>query len=58
MNFYLQIIRGNNDGSSVVRHDLKPAIIAQHIRVHPGYFQGNHACMRLELYGCSAEEGL
>ena len=44
--------------SSVVRHDLNSAIIARYIRVHPGYEQGNQACMRLELYGCLFEEGL
>ena len=46
-----EIFQKNTDVSSVVRHALNPAIIARYIRVHPGYYQGNQACMRLELYG-------
>ncbi len=41
--------------SDVVGHNLGPTIIARYIRVHPGYDQGNNACMRLELYGCVVE---
>ena len=44
--------------SSVVRHDLNPAIRARYIRVHPGCYQVNQACMRLELYGCPGGGGL
>ena len=47
-----QIFQGNTDVSSVVRHDLNPAIVVRYIRIHPGYEQGDQTCMRLELYGC------
>ena len=50
-----QILRGNTDVYGVVRHNLDPTIIARYIRVHPGYDPHNHACMRLELYGCVVE---
>ncbi len=53
-----QILRGNSNVSSVVRHYLDPTIVARYIRVHPGYYPGNNECMRLELYGCVVEEGL
>ena len=53
-----QILKGNINVYGVVRHNLDPTIIARYIRVHPGYYLGNNACMRLELYGCVVEEGL
>ena len=46
-----QIFKGNIDISTVVRHNLDPAIMARYIRVHPGY-TASTVCMRLELYGC------
>jgi hypothetical protein len=59
MSTLFQIFLGNKDVSTVVRHDLDPAIMARYIRVHPGYYRmGKNACMRLELYGCVAEQGL
>ena len=39
----------------IVLHNLDATIEARYIRVHPGYDQGNNACMRLELYGCVVE---
>jgi hypothetical protein len=57
----IQIFPGNKDVSTVVRHDLDPAIMARYIRVHPGYEMRGGAvfvCMRLELYGCVVEQGL
>ncbi|CAB4045513.1 Hypothetical predicted protein [Paramuricea clavata] len=53
-----QIFPGNKDVSTVVRNDLDPAFMARYIRVHPGYNTGANTCMRLELYGCVAEEGI
>ena len=50
-----QIFQGNTNVSSVVQHDLDPVILARYIRVHPGYYTGNHVCMRLGLYGCVAK---
>ena len=47
-----QIFQGNTNVSSVVRHDLNPVIRARYIRIHPGYYTGDHVCMRLGLYGC------
>ena len=53
-----QKFHGNKDVFTVVAHDLDPTIMARYIRVHPGYYTGANACMRLELYGCVPEEGL
>ena len=51
-----QVFSANTDVSTVVRHNLTRAILTRYIRVHPGYYTGQSACMRLELYGCEPTE--
>ncbi|XP_029198702.2 uncharacterized protein LOC114963633 [Acropora millepora] len=44
---------GNTDGSSVVRHWLKPRFNARYVRFVPILWTGE-LCMRVEIYGCKA----
>ncbi|XP_074617347.1 uncharacterized protein LOC141876569 [Acropora palmata] len=44
---------GNTDGSSVVRHWLKPRFNARYVRFVPILWTGQ-LCMRVEIYGCKA----
>ena len=44
--------KGNSDMSSIVYHDISPAITARFIRVHPTDWSA-HISMRVEFYGCS-----
>jgi hypothetical protein len=46
-----KIFTGNTNQNSIVKHALKPAIIARYIRVRPKTWHG-HISMRMELYGC------
>ncbi|XP_044162878.1 lactadherin-like [Acropora millepora] len=47
-----EVMRGNYDGRSVVRHNFSSSIYARYIRVRPMTYR-NKICMRMELYGCS-----
>ena len=47
-----QVMRGNHDGKSVVRHTFIPPVYARYIRVYPMAYR-YRICMRMELYGCS-----
>ncbi|KAG9467028.1 hypothetical protein GDO78_015752 [Eleutherodactylus coqui] len=53
-----QIIKGNVDEYEVVLTDLRPPIIASHIRVIPVTKVPMTVCMRVELYGCVWLDGL
>ncbi|XP_075690978.1 discoidin domain-containing receptor 2-like [Rhinoderma darwinii] len=53
-----QVIRGNVDEYEVVLTDLRPPIIASHIRVIPVTKVSMTVCMRVELYGCVWLDGL
>ncbi|XP_077332292.1 discoidin domain-containing receptor 2-like [Lithobates pipiens] len=53
-----QIIKGNVDEYEVVLNDLRPPIIASHIRVIPVTKVPMTVCMRVELYGCAWYDGL
>ena len=44
-------IPGNDDGNSIVYHDIAPAITARFIRVHPTGWE-RHISMRVEFHGC------
>ena len=47
----LKELSGNTDGTTVVSHDLIPAILARYIRFRPLAWHRVIA-MRVELYGC------
>ena len=47
----IQDFAGNNDGDTVVYHDLNPSIKARYIRFRPIAWHA-HISMRVELYGC------
>ncbi|XP_044184811.1 uncharacterized protein LOC122964956 [Acropora millepora] len=47
-----ELIRGNHDGRSVVRHTFSSPMYARYIRVYPMAYR-YRICMRIELYGCS-----
>ncbi|XP_069841779.1 discoidin domain-containing receptor 2-like isoform X2 [Dendropsophus ebraccatus] len=53
-----QVIKGNVDEYEVVLTDLRPPIIASHIRVIPVTKVPMTVCMRVELYGCVWLDGL
>ena len=42
---------GNEDGSTIVKNKLTPAIEARYVRIIPTAYV-NGICMRFELYGC------
>jgi hypothetical protein len=46
-----KIFTGNTNRNTIVKHALKPAIIARYIRVRIKTWYG-HISMRMELYGC------
>ncbi|XP_044162876.1 EGF-like repeat and discoidin I-like domain-containing protein 3 [Acropora millepora] len=46
-----QVMKGNRDGRSVVRHNFIPPVYARYIRVYPKTYR-YRICMRMELYGC------
>ncbi|XP_067043280.1 discoidin, CUB and LCCL domain-containing protein 2-like isoform X2 [Acropora muricata] len=47
-----EVLRGNRDGRSVVRHTFTPPVYARYIKVYPVAYR-YRICMRMELYGCS-----
>ncbi|XP_044162875.1 uncharacterized protein LOC122947546 [Acropora millepora] len=49
---FTEVMRGNHDGRSVVRHNFSSPIYARYIRVRPVTYR-YRICMRMELYGCS-----
>jgi hypothetical protein len=46
-----KIFTGNTNRNSIVKHALKPAIIARYIRVRIKTWY-SYICIRMELYGC------
>ncbi|XP_074639744.1 lactadherin-like isoform X2 [Acropora palmata] len=46
-----QVMKGNRDGRSVMRHNFTPPVYARYIRVYPKTYK-YRICMRMELYGC------
>ncbi|XP_048586831.1 sushi, von Willebrand factor type A, EGF and pentraxin domain-containing protein 1-like isoform X3 [Nematostella vectensis] len=53
----IKVFRGNENRNTVVRHELKPTIIAQKVRIYRHQeikeFIGSTVCLRAEFYGCS-----
>ena len=50
--FNLKVFDGNSDQSTVVRHDLKKAIVTRFIRIHPSASLDGYKSLRAEFYGC------
>jgi len=48
---FQQVMKGNRDGRSVMRHNFTPPVYARYIRVYPKTYK-YRICMRMELYGC------
>ena len=48
---FLQVLVGNSDSETVVKHGLTPPIKARYIRLTPTAWNV-HISMRMELYGC------
>ncbi|XP_069775528.1 discoidin domain-containing receptor 2-like isoform X2 [Narcine bancroftii] len=53
-----EVITGNIDPYDVVLKDLGPPIIARYVRFYPMADRVMSVCMRVELYGCTWEDGL
>ncbi|XP_036000168.1 discoidin domain-containing receptor 2 isoform X1 [Fundulus heteroclitus] len=53
-----EVLEGNKNTYAISSNDLKPAIIARYVRVIPITRSPTTVCMRVELYGCSWEDGL
>ena len=51
-----KLIHANTDKNTVVTQPLNPRIEARLVRINPQHFYGG-VCARLELYGCSADQG-
>ncbi|XP_048587546.1 sushi, von Willebrand factor type A, EGF and pentraxin domain-containing protein 1 isoform X2 [Nematostella vectensis] len=52
----IKVFRGNENRNTVVKHELKPTIIAQKVRIYRHQelkeFSGSTVCLRVEFYGC------
>lgn len=48
-----EIMKGNNDGRSVVKHTFSSPMCARYVRLYPTAYSHDGFCLRMELYGCS-----
>lgn len=48
-----EVMKGNDEGRSVVRHTFSSTIDARYIRLYPMAYSRGGFCLRMELYGCS-----
>uniref|UniRef100_A0A8C4WXJ5 Discoidin domain receptor tyrosine kinase 1 n=1 Tax=Eptatretus burgeri TaxID=7764 RepID=A0A8C4WXJ5_EPTBU len=53
-----QVIKGNNDAHTVVLRGLQPPVVARALRFLPFTERPTTVCMRVEIFGCTWEEGL
>lgn len=53
-----EIIEGNKDAYNSVIKDLRPPIVTRYVRLLPVTRLSTTICMRVELYGCSWDDGL
>uniref|UniRef100_A0A3Q3IZE4 receptor protein-tyrosine kinase n=1 Tax=Monopterus albus TaxID=43700 RepID=A0A3Q3IZE4_MONAL len=54
----IMVMEGNKNTYASVINDIHPPIITRYIRVIPVTKLSTTVCMRVELYGCSWDEGL
>ncbi|CAB1419859.1 unnamed protein product [Pleuronectes platessa] len=52
------VMEGNKNAYTSVINDLHPPIITRHVRLIPVTKLSTTVCMRVELYGCSWDDGL
>ncbi|XP_041854820.1 discoidin domain-containing receptor 2 isoform X2 [Melanotaenia boesemani] len=52
------VIEGNKNTYASVHSDLHPPVIARYVRLIPVTKLSTTVCMRVELYGCSWDDGL
>ncbi|XP_067043908.1 discoidin, CUB and LCCL domain-containing protein 2-like isoform X2 [Acropora muricata] len=48
-----EVMKGNDDGRSVVRHTFSSPMCARYVRLYPTAYSHGGFCVRMELYGCS-----
>ncbi|XP_067044191.1 discoidin, CUB and LCCL domain-containing protein 2-like isoform X2 [Acropora muricata] len=48
-----EVMKGNNDGRSVVKHAFSSPMCARYVRLYPTAYSHDGFCLRMELYGCS-----
>ena len=48
-----EVMKGNNDGRSVVKHTFSSPMYARYVRLYPTAYSHGGFCLRMELYGCS-----
>uniref|UniRef100_UPI00358F9335 discoidin domain-containing receptor 2-like n=1 Tax=Myxine glutinosa TaxID=7769 RepID=UPI00358F9335 len=53
-----QVIQGNNDAYTAVLKGLQPPVVARALRFLPFTERPTTVCMRVELFGCTWEDGL
>nr|XP_018896259.1 PREDICTED: discoidin domain-containing receptor 2-like [Bemisia tabaci] len=53
-----QILMGNSDTATVVTHRLMPAVYASQVRVLPYSVHRRTVCLRVEILGCPAKDGM
>ncbi|XP_044184812.1 discoidin, CUB and LCCL domain-containing protein 2-like [Acropora millepora] len=50
---FQEVMKGNDDGRSVVRHTFSSPMCARYVRLYPTAYSHGGFCVRMELYGCS-----
>ena len=57
----IKVFKGNRNGNSVVKHDLKEKLVAKTLRIlryqNSKDFMGSTVCLRAEVYGCEFQTG-
>lgn len=48
-----EVMKGNNDGRSVVKHTFSSPMYARYVRLNPTAYSHGGFCLRMEVYGCS-----
>ncbi|XP_015772942.1 PREDICTED: EGF-like repeat and discoidin I-like domain-containing protein 3 isoform X8 [Acropora digitifera] len=55
---FQEVMKGNNDGRSVVKHTFSSPMYARYVRLYPTAYSHGGFCLRMELYGCSNRSSL
>lgn len=49
---YFQVFQGNSDSGSIQKHIIYPPLFTFEMRIKVESFNGDYACLRVEVYGC------